>query len=77
MIPNEEISVNNCPCKGCDRRSVTCHSNCEGYIAWKKAVDKRNRHRKLEIERYCISDTKKKWLRKQQRKNARRNSVRM
>jgi hypothetical protein len=25
-----------CPCKGCDRRTLTCHGVCKGYQDWKK-----------------------------------------
>lgn len=24
------------PCKGCQQRSETCHTTCEGYISFKK-----------------------------------------
>lgn len=27
------------PCKDCSDRFVGCHSNCERYLAWKKAYD--------------------------------------
>ena len=25
------------PCKGCDKRKVTCHANCEAYKGWVKS----------------------------------------
>ena len=31
-----------CPCKGCDRRTITCHGVCKEYEAWKKFNDDRN-----------------------------------
>lgn len=25
-----------CPCKGCNRRNVDCHSHCRRYTFWRK-----------------------------------------
>lgn len=30
------------PCKGCEERHPGCHSECEGYIEWKKAHEEEN-----------------------------------
>ena len=30
-----------CPCKECDRRTVTCHGLCTEYQGWKKEQEKR------------------------------------
>lgn len=26
----------NCPCRWCEKRSITCHSSCPDYKEWKK-----------------------------------------
>ena len=31
--------MNGDPCYGCELREVGCHSKCDKYIAWKKAMD--------------------------------------
>ena len=31
-----------CPCKGCDRRLVGCHSLCAEYKDWRLELDKQN-----------------------------------
>lgn len=28
-----------CPCKGCDRRTATCHAECPDYPAWRAEYD--------------------------------------
>lgn len=35
--------MSRCPCKGCDRRTVTCHGFCRVYKEW-KAEDFRQKH---------------------------------
>lgn len=30
-----------CPCYGCEDRSITCHSECKKYIDWKAEHDAR------------------------------------
>lgn len=30
------------PCYGCEERQVGCHSKCEKYIAYRKALDAKN-----------------------------------
>ena len=30
------INTNDCPCKGCGDRYVSCHSNCSKYIDWQQ-----------------------------------------
>lgn len=34
--------VTECPCRGCEKRFVGCHSACDKYIDWKKELDKEN-----------------------------------
>ena len=29
-----------CPCQFCEKRTITCHSNCEDYKEYRKQVDK-------------------------------------
>lgn len=36
-----------CPCKGCAKRAIHCHSNCtEGYKEWREELDAINSERK-------------------------------
>lgn len=58
-----------CPCKDCTDRTLTCHGFCTRYKEWKEELEKKNEARRTETARYAISDTKKKWLRKQARRN--------
>ena len=32
-----------CPCKGCNRRTITCHGVCKEYEAFKKYNENRNK----------------------------------
>lgn len=38
---NQRMS-DRCPCKGCDARHQSCHSECESYMDWKNENDKVN-----------------------------------
>jgi len=38
----------NCPCKGCDKRCIGCHSDCEQYKEWKTDRDEMLAQRRLE-----------------------------
>lgn len=51
-----------CPCKGCERRTLTCHGLCENYQEWKKENTARNDWLK-EQNRVHVSDSviKKHW----------------
>ena len=76
---NDEIrkSVPN-PCNGfCADRDGECHGKCEKYAAYRAWMDECNRRRHAAKDVYGISDTKLRMLRKQQRKNGRRNSGRI
>ena len=33
--------MENCNCKGCDKRYVGCHAKCENYIKFRKELTKR------------------------------------
>ena len=44
-----------CPCKGCDDRTVTCHSVCRRYQGWKDEHAAEIRHN-YEQNRVCLSD---------------------
>ena len=44
MIMNENQTVQNkAPCRNCEERHATCHSECERYITW-KAAHEQNKH---------------------------------
>ena len=32
-----------CPCKGCDKRTITCHGVCQRYQSWRKYMDDVNK----------------------------------
>ena len=51
-----------CPCKGCERRTLTCHGFCEEYQAW--AVENNAKNEWLrEQNKLTVSDSsmKKHW----------------
>lgn len=58
-----------CPCKGCTGRYEACHSDCEKYLDWRRILDRNNHSRWLEDQRYIISETKRRWLINNLRKN--------
>ncbi len=37
-----------CPCKGCEERSIYCHSNCSAYIRFAEENAERREKRYLE-----------------------------
>lgn len=39
-----------CPCKGCDRRTLTCHGLCADYQKWKTWKEEGNKVRAAERE---------------------------
>ena len=52
-----------CPCKDCERRTITCHSNCKEYLAyaeWKQFVNEEERKEK---KKFSTSSAKRrnKW----------------
>lgn len=61
MSFNNRGGYSDCPCKGCDRRTVTCHGVCREYQDWKKEVEARNAARNAEMKRLdTMSNAKKK-----------------
>lgn len=44
------------PCLNCQRRTATCHVDCEAYASWRQELDKRKEELKRvmdpEIKRY-------------------------
>ena len=46
------------PCANhCEKRTLTCHSFCKEYKEWKKEIEKENKARQQEHEKY--SDPKR------------------
>ena len=49
-----------CPCKGCERRTITCHGICWEYKDWKqeheerKLKDYQDRHNKPQLNRQTV-----------------------
>lgn len=39
--------VGNNPCRGCSKRTVTCHGTCDDYLSWKKANDENNKRLRM------------------------------
>lgn len=61
-----------CPCKDCDRRTVTCHGMCREYQDWKKEEEKKKAAREAERKRFdTMSSAKKKAIWKKMRYNRR------
>lgn len=72
MIVSERVEN---PCNGyCQDRDSECHGKCEKYAAYRAWIDECNKRKRAAKDVYGISDTKLRMLRKQQRKNGRRNS---
>ncbi len=51
-----------CPCKDCEKRTITCHSNCEPYleyVIWRRKINEKEREeKKLD---YSINERRRKW----------------
>ena len=43
------------PCKGCGKRHIGCHGECEGYQAWKKEHDRARRELQADVNSYIHS----------------------
>ena len=43
-----------CPCRGCDRRTITCHSVCRQYQEWK--IYNEDRRKWLRGQKYVPTD---------------------
>lgn len=43
------MSIKTCPCKGCTKRHLRCHSTCEEYLEWKEYVTEENNALKEQI----------------------------
>lgn len=51
-----------CPCKGCGRRTVTCHGFCQSYKEWKEWHDGVNEQaRKAGNQRELSREHRLKW----------------
>lgn len=52
--------MNNRPCYGCEKRTINCHSTCEDYIAFSKAIRERRamEHKKRSEENDVYRYTK-------------------
>ena len=40
-----------CPCKDCQRRTLTCHGVCKEYHKWKQEREQANARREAENEK--------------------------
>lgn len=51
-----------CPCKDCNKRTITCHSDCEPYLSyakWKRQISEIERKEKQ--FNYNTKRKEKKW----------------
>lgn len=69
----EDLRYPKCPCvRNCPWRSGTCHGSCWIYGLWKDQLKEFNKHKKLQADRYVISDAKRKYLAQEAVKRKRR-----
>ena len=70
---NREGSPIPCPCNGCvePKRQYKCHTFCEEYLQYKEDIKVYNDNKRMEDEKNIISDTKKDWLYRKQRRSKR------
>lgn len=70
MSFNNRGASSNCPCKDCERRTVTCHGVCREYQGWKKEEAEKKRAFDTERHKYdTMSDAKKKAIWRKMRYN--------
>ena len=74
---NRDFNFQKCPCKDCTKRHAGCHSECAGYKEYKVRMEEFHKNKKREEERYAVSESKIKWIRKKQRKNWNKNSAKV
>lgn len=56
-------NTSGCPCKDCEDRYPGCHDRCEGYKAWKKKLEEKNKAEAEYRERHdTLSEAKKRQL---------------
>lgn len=49
------------PCKGCEKRTITCHGFCKDYQKWKKESDsQRDALRAARDKHYILAKKRKK-----------------
>jgi hypothetical protein len=56
------MELMNCPCKDCERRTITCHSTCKEYLEYaeyRKRINEKERKEK-QFEQSVI-ERRKKW----------------
>lgn len=56
--------MSRCPCKGCDRRTVTCHGFCRAYKEWKAEDSRQKQEEKQEWPDRQNMPYWRKWLRR-------------
>ena len=57
-------------CKGCEKRHVGCHSECESYIKYSESLKEYNEYaHKKRMERFDIEDYKSRGAIKQLKKH--------
>ena len=57
--------MNECPCRYCDKRHATCHSECEDYKSWSSENEEiRKMVNKKKYEAFLDSNNRKRRHRK-------------
>ena len=72
-MKEEELRYPKCPCvPTCPWRDATCHGSCWIYGLWKDKMEVFNKQKRLQAERFDISDSKRKYLAQEAVKRKRR-----
>ena len=50
-----------CPCKDCQKRTLTCHQFCREYQEWKDIINQINELKHQEYDKYSNRDTMSFW----------------
>ena len=68
---NRDFNYLECPCKGCTERNDHCHPECGKYNNYLVRLKEFSKKKRAVEERGYISDTKKRWLWRKQRREKR------
>jgi hypothetical protein len=48
-----------CPCRGCEERTITCHSSCYKYKDWQNSGIEIKKNEKLRITNFALVNRRK------------------
>ena len=70
---NRDFNYVKCSCeRDCPNRSPDCHPTCEKYAEYLERLKEFNHKKRLEDERYAVSETMIKWIDSKRKRDRRK-----